>query len=122
MVIKITEEQEKLLIKMLKEDSPLLFNAKVDRVKDYINKHFARANQAITGEDGKPTVQKIVTWMDEFNQAVKPMTDAQMFYHLQDEFKDLWSDKNERDKNIKQIMIDWYNHKLDGKKNTLTAY
>ena len=94
---------------------------KVKIIKDYLDKNFARANATIFGEDGKPVIQKVVAWLDDYKQVVKTLTDVQLFYIIQDQFKNILPDKNERDKFIKQVIKDWYNHSIS-KNNSLTAY
>ena len=58
-------------------------------------------------------------------QVIKEMygglSDVQLFYIIQDEFKNIISDKEARDNFLKQIIKDWYNKKIS-KNNTLTAY
>ena len=101
-----------------------LFNGwgdKVKSVKDYLDKNFARANATVFGEDGKPKIEKVVAWLDDYKQVVKTLTDVQLFYVVQDQFKNILPDKQERDKFIIQVIKDWYDHKIT-KNNSLTAY
>lgn len=118
----INEDSEKVLCEnaMITE----LFNGwgdKVKSVKDYLDKNFARANATIFGEDGRPKVEKVVAWLDDFKQVVKTLTDVQLFYVIQDQFKNILPDKTERDNFIKQVIKDWYDHKIT-KNNTLRKY
>ena len=41
--------------------------------------------------------------------------------YVQDEFKNILSDKDERDKFLKQVIKDWHNHKIT-KNNSLSVY
>lgn len=94
---------------------------KVKAVKDYLDKNFSRANATIFGKDGRPQVQEIVVWLDKYKQIVKTLTDVQLFYIIQDQFKNILPDKQERDKFIIQVLKDWYNHKIS-KNYSLSVY
>lgn len=94
---------------------------KVKAVKDYLDKHFSRASATIIGKDGKPEIQQVVAWLDDFKQVIKTLTDVQLFYVIQDEFKNILPDREERDKFIIQVLKDWYNHKITNN-NSLSKY
>ena len=118
----ISEEKEHLLYEeaMLEE----MFGGwgdKVKSIKDYLDKNFARAAATIFGEDGKPQVKQVVAWLDEYKQVVKTLTEVQLFYIIQDQFKKILPDKNERDKFIIQVLKDWYNNKIS-KNYSLSVY
>ena len=118
----ISEEKEHLLYEeaMLEE----MFGGwgdKVKSIKDYLDKNFARAAATIFGEDGKPQVKQGVAWLDEYRQVVKTLTEVQLFYIIQDQFKKILSNKEERDKFIIQVLKDWYNNKIT-KNYSLSVY
>ena len=118
----ISEEKEHLLYEeaMLEE----MFGGwgdKVKSIKDYLDKNFARAAATIFGEDGKPQVKQVVAWLDDYKQVVKTLTEVQLFYIIQDQFKKILSDKKERDKFIIQVLKDWYNNKIS-KNYSLSVY
>ena len=118
----ISEEKEHLLYEeaMLEE----MFGGwgdKVKSIKDYLDKNFARAAATIFGEDGKPQIKQVVAWLDEYKQVVKTLTEVQLFYIIQDQFKKILPDKNERDKFIIQVLKDWYNNKIT-KNYSLSVY
>lgn len=118
----ISEEKEHLLYEeaMLEE----MFGGwgdKVKSIKDYLDKNFARAAATIFGEDGKPQVKQVVAWLDDYKQVVKTLTEVQLFYIIQDQFKKILPDKNERDKFIIQVLKDWYNNKIT-KNYSLSVY
>ena len=94
---------------------------KVKSVKDYLDKNFARAAATIFGEDGKPQVKQVVAWLDDYKQVVKTLTDVQLFYVIQDQFKKILPNREERDKFIIQVLKDWYNHKIS-KNYSLSVY
>lgn len=118
----ISEEKEHLLYEeaMLEE----MFGGwgdKVKSIKDYLDKNFARAAATIFGEDGKPQIKQVVAWLDEYRQVVKTLTEVQLFYIIQDQFKNILSNKEERDKFIIQVLKDWYNNKIS-KNYSLSVY
>ena len=118
----ISEEKEHLLYEeaMLEE----MFGGwgdKVKSIKDYLDKNFARAAATIFGEDGKPQIKQVVAWLDEYRQVVKTLTEVQLFYIIQDQFKKILPNKEERDKFIIQVLKDWYNNKIS-KHYSLSVY
>lgn len=118
----IKEDKEKVLCEEILIQE--MFNGwgdKVKSIKDYLDKNFARANETIFGEDGRPKIQKVVAWLDDYKQVVKTLNDVQLFYIIQDEFKNIIPDKNERDKFIIQVIKHWYNHKIS-KNYSLSVY
>ncbi len=94
---------------------------KVKAVKDYLDKNFSRAISTIIGDDGKPKIQQVVAWLDDYKQVVKTLTDVQLFYVIQDQFKKILPNREERDKFIIQVLKDWYNHKIS-KNYSLSVY
>ena len=63
-------------------------------------------------EDGYPTRIKIVALLNKSGEAIKNMTDVQLFEMLQDKFQHLCDDENKRDNLLKQIIKDWYKDKI----------
>ena len=118
----ISEDKEHLLYEeaMLEE----MFGGwgdKVKAIKDYLDKNFARAAATMFGEDGKPQIKQVVAWLDDYKQVVKTLTEVQLFYIIQDQFKKIISDKKERDKCLIQVLKDWYNNKIT-KNYSLSVY
>jgi hypothetical protein len=105
----ISEEQEKELKKRIAENYFVETN-KVKIVCDFLDKHFKRGGNPVMGEDGYPSIKPIlglkINGMDEIAKAMSP---SQVFYMLQDKFKNICSNIKERDSFLKQILIDWYN-------------
>jgi hypothetical protein len=118
----ITEEKEHLLYEeAVLEEMFGGWGDKVKAVKDYLDKNFARASATIFGEDGRPQVKQVVAWLDDYKQIVKTLTEVQLFYIIQDQFKKILPDKSERDKFIIQVLKDWYNKKIS-KNYSLSVY
>lgn len=80
---------------------------KVRVVKEYLDKNFMKGSHPIMGEDGEPMVIGIVALIIPGGEP-KPMTDKQLFYYLQNHFKNLYSDKKQRDALLKLIIKQWY--------------
>ena len=121
MKIIINNNQENILKHQVIKEMYGGLSDKVGVVKDYLDKNFARATSTVMDKNGRPQISGVVVWLDDYKQAVKTLTDVQLFYIIQDEFKNIISDKEARDNFLKQIIKDWYNKKIS-KNNTLTAY
>ena len=121
MKIIISEKGEKILKECAINEVYGGLGDKVKVVKDYLDKHFSRANTTIMGKDGTPETQQVVAWLDDYKQVVKTLTDVQLFYVIQDKFKNILPGSDERDKFLKQVIKDWYNHKIS-KNNSLSVY
>ena len=118
----ITEEKEHLFYEeAVLEEMFGGWGDKVKAVKDYLDKNFARASATIFGEDGRPQVKQVVAWLDDYKQIVKTLTEVQLFYIIQDQFKKILPDKSESDKFIIQVLKDWYNKKIS-KNYSLSVY
>lgn len=77
-------------------------------VKKFLDNHFIKASIQDKEQNTKP----IITLVDNNKKHIKNFTPQQLFYLLQYRFKHLTSNKNKRDKLLKQIIIDWYNSKI----------
>ena len=119
--IYITEKQEKVLIKAMIAEEVGGWSDKVGVVKKFLDDNFSRASSTIMGRNGLPTNQEIVVWLDSNKKVIKTLTDVQLFYVLQSQFKKILPNRNERDKFLKQVIKDWYNKKISDV-NTLSQY
>ena len=116
----LTENKIHTLLKAMVEESYGGWSEKVELVKNYLDRHFARAKATIMDKNGRPSFQEVVDWLDDNKQVVKTLTDVQLFYVIQDEFKDIIADKQERDDFLKQVIKNWYGHKIS-KNNSLSV-
>lgn len=147
MKIIINESSEKRLIKKLIQEEIGGWSDKVNIVKDFLDKNFLKATNSTFGEDGRPKLHDIVIWVDKFKQPKQYMNDTDLFYLLQDQFKnilppdevqdsvnDIMDDAydeaekeikkvthNNRDKFLKQCIKDWYYNKIS-KNGSLSLY
>lgn len=116
----LTENKIHTLLKAMVKESYGSWSEKVELVKNYLDRHFARAKATIMDKNGRPSFQEVVAWLDDNKQVVKTLTDVQLFYVIQDEFKDIIADKQERDDFLKQVIKNWYEHKIT-KNNSLSV-
>lgn len=119
--IVITEKQAGLIQKeILKESLIGDLSQKVLIIKNYLDKNFVRADYTDM-ESGEPQSKGIVGWLNGEKEVVKTLTDVQLFYFLQEKYKNILPDKEDRDGFLKQVIKDWYNHKIS-KNGTLSVY
>lgn len=85
---------------------------KVKIVAKYLDENFVRGGISCIGEDGYPTTVEIVAIKGTDGKLAKNMNAKQLFYLLQDKFQHIYNDKDKRDKFLKQIIKDWYAHKI----------
>ena len=110
MNIIITEEQEQRIINaILKENMD--YCEKRLSVGKYLDDHFVKGHTTGVGEDGLPVNTDIVVMVSDDKKPVKSMSDKQLFYHIQDKFKDILPE-DERDQFLIATAIAWYNGKL----------
>ena len=64
------------------------------------------------GSDGNPTALPIVGLKGVDGAVMKNMSDKQLFFMLQNKFYKMFSEPDERDKFLKQIIKDWYYDKI----------
>lgn len=107
----IKENAQRIFIKqMLKE---IDYSSKVNLVKKFLDKNFARASYSKKHDDGTLHDSDVVVQLDSKQQPTKTvMTDVQLFYLVQDKFKNILDSKKERDGFLKQVIKDWYKHKI----------
>jgi hypothetical protein len=109
----LTEQQmADIYTVMMKESISDSLSDKVLMIKNYLDRSFARANFETMGEDGQPVTKPIVAWLDSHKQIIKNLDDKELFYIVQDKFKNIISDKVQRDAFLKRVIIDWYDHKI----------
>lgn len=111
MRIILNERQERILLQQIMNEASE-YSDKVLMVKKYLDDNFAKADNTKMGKDGQPTTEKVVAWLDSYKQLIKTITDVQLFYVVQDKFKNIMSNKEERDNFLKQVIKDWYDKKI----------
>jgi hypothetical protein len=121
--ITINESQEELILNaILKEEiEGAGWGDKVLTVKKYLDANFVRADSTIMGKDGQPTQQQVVAWTDKNGKILRTLSDVQLFYMVQEKFKNILPDKKERDNFLKQVLKDWYSKSIS-KAGSLKKY
>lgn len=105
MRITLTETQYKAIMEAMISQ----MSEKVALIKKYLDANFKKADEAVNGVD-KP----VVVQFDAHGNVVSTMDDVDLFYHLQEQFQNIVSDKDVRDKLLKQVITDWYAGLISG--------
>ncbi len=125
----ITESAKDKLVELISE----AYDSKVEIVKRFLDKNFMRAHMDSQNDNGEYTTQGVVVQKDVNGQPTKKtLSDVQLFYLLQNRFKNIiGADDSEnnnskttytkRDNFLKQVIKDWYNNKIT-KNNILSRY
>lgn len=120
----ITEEQEKNLIEILKEEiyqmpvdkkanKPYCVNPeKVLIVKNFLDKGFSHHDYEKIGPDGMPLIIKIISMNASDGTPLKYMYTEQMEDLLVDRFQNMFSDRDERSAFLKQVLNDWLHGRI----------
>ena len=111
----ITEDQVNQINENLKMKVKANFPVdpqKVRHIANYLEKSFKRGHMHGIGDDGFPTSMPIVGMIGTDGSILKNMNDKQLFYLLQDRFKNLYDDKDIRDRLLIQILKDWFPRKI----------
>jgi hypothetical protein len=95
---------------------------KVLLVKKFLDGNFMRGTIEKTGDDGTMKKTGIFIQLDDKHMPTQSRLAADgVFDMIQDKFKNILSDKNERNKFLVRLIKDWYNNKIT-KDGTLSAY
>lgn len=122
MKIIISENKENKLFQKLITESLIDYSNKVLIVQKYLNDNYLKIKSNYINNNGDVDEQFFVILLDKNKQPTDlKLTLNQLFYKIQYRFQNLLSDKNERDKLLKQIIIDWVNNKIT-KNGTLSKY
>lgn len=107
----ISENKRDVLLNAILKES-MDQSDKILMVKKYLDDNFSRADQNIFDDNGHPVNKQVVVWLTPNKEPVKTLRSDQLFYVLQEQFKDILADKNERDELLKKIIKAWYNHNI----------
>lgn len=106
----ISEKMETALINSLIEESVYYPNyEKVLLVKNFLDKNFSISSVPDVSSNGLPTYSKIVNILNNSKEVVNSITLDNLFYMLQEKFKTIENNEQDRDKLLKQIIKDWSN-------------
>lgn len=108
----ISDEIETKLIKLKLNESFYIDGEKVLIIKKFLDNNFVRSSIDDINSNGYPIKQKMFGMKNANGDIVNNMTQSQLFYMLQDKFKTIYNNKEQRDKLIRQVIKDWYNNKI----------
>lgn len=111
----ITEKQEQKLIGMMLNESQVFSvePGKVLLVKSYLDKNFIKGNYENASPDGKIQSTQIATKKSPTTgKGLIPRYPKQVFQELEEEFKNIYSDKVQRTKFLQQVLRDWFAGKI----------
>jgi hypothetical protein len=108
----LTEEQMEFINESISKEKVIVDPNKVLIVKKFLDNNFQRGGISSISEDGYPTTIKIVAMKGTDGNPIRNMNAEQLFYLLQDKFKNIYADTNKRDILLKQIIKDWYKDKI----------
>lgn len=109
----ISEAMENELIDFILSEG--FFNPDPDKVlivKKYLDNNFVKSAVPDVSTNGMPTTTNMVSLKDSSGQIVNTMTLNDLFYMIQEKFKNIVPDRNNRDKFLKQIINDWVKNKI----------
>lgn len=95
----LSNDSLKILIK------EYLMNDIISEIINYLNTNFIRSVEVKT--DFKGAEVEIPIFLRKNDN--KPIPPKEIFFFLQDNYKNISNDKNKRDELLKQVIKDWYN-------------
>ena len=105
----LNENQISSLIKEILKEESIYMGDKENIVKQWLDNHFKQMEMDIVGENGLPTKQKVVSILDTNKQLTKNIIDLKkLFFIIQTQFKNILSDKKERDEFLWKTLNKWY--------------
>lgn len=109
--ILLSENSEKLLIKIVLENHFFPSYEKVCLLKKFMDEHFLKKTISDVDSYGMPKNTVMVFIKDKNGAPINQISNDNLFYLMQDKFKNIYDDKK-RDVFIKQFLKDWINGKI----------
>ena len=103
----LTEEQ----FELIKGNYPV-DPKKVLYIKKYLDASFKRGTVGFIGGNGTWEDMAIVAMLDSNGNPVRNMTGGQLFWHLQDRFKNIYTDEKRACAFIAVVMEAWYKKRI----------
>ena len=105
----LNENQMSFIIKQILKEEHVYMGDKEEVVKKWLDGHFKQMEMDIVGQNGLPIKQKVVSILDTNKQITKNIIDLKkLFFIIQTQFKNILSDKKERDEFLWQTLNKWY--------------
>jgi hypothetical protein len=118
----ITEEQVHALSNIISQNSPEKMPEKsgpyyvnpenVLIVKKYLDTNFKKGHIENLGPDGFPAKVRIAAMLSSNGDIIQNLGEMQLEDLLIEKFKNMFMDKNERNKFLHQVLQDWFNDKI----------
>lgn len=112
--IVLTESQHKEIVKryLLENRTYSVKPEIVLMIKNFLDKRFKRGTMDKIDDNGKLIVVPIVAMIDSQGNPINQWSDRDLYFYLEDEFKDTFMDEIERQNMLTQIIKDWYYKKI----------
>ena len=111
MKIILTESQLNALISEESKRYPV-DPQKVLVVKKYLDEYFEPAKSSVVGEDGTPGVLVFVIMRGEDGNELQRLYKEDLVDLLIEKFKNMFADKDRRERFLKQVVEDWLNKSI----------
>ena len=108
----ISESLEKVLINSLLDEEYYPNYEKVLLVKSFLDKNFSIASVPDVSSNGLPTNSKVINILNNNKEVVSTINADNLFYMLQEKFKNIEKSPEDRDKFLKQVIKDWLNGRI----------
>lgn len=105
----ISEGIEDLFIQLALNETFYPEANKVIILKNYLDKNFLKSTIDDIDNNGYPIKKMVVSMKNGNGEALNTMTTSQLFYLVQDKFKNIYQNNEQRDRLIKQVIKDWCN-------------
>lgn len=105
--IKISEDVENFLVQLSLNEAFYPEANKVLIIKNYLDKNFIKSSVDDIDNNGYPIKTQVVSMKNSHGEAMNTMTTSQLFYLIQDKFKNIYHNNEQRDNLIKQVIKDW---------------
>ena len=112
-IIIISEKMEKALINRMIEESVYYPDPeKVVILKNFLDKNFTKENVPDVNSNGLPSSTVVASMKNQNGAAIETMKPIDLFYFMQERFKNIESNENDRDRLLKQVLKDWFANKI----------
>ena len=111
MKIILSEEKLSALKNIILKEGAGRSEDKVSIVKSYLDNNFIRTYTTIM-KNGEIAKKEVVGWLGPDKKVVKLLSDEELFYLLQEKFKNIIADRKERDDFLKDMLKSWYYNKI----------
>lgn len=111
--IVITEDIEHEIVSDILAEAFYPDHKLVIEIKDFLDDNFSKKEMDDVDANGYPTKSHSVALLSNNGQELKLMQLDELLSMLDDKFHDKFDDDKYRKKFLKQVIIDWWNKKID---------